>query len=63
MELDNSRYFVVQIRALERAKSSGNFSGVSISQFDYDKDEEEEAADDSEMASGQSEPQKKKVKL
>jgi len=52
-----------QIRALERAKSSGNFSGVSISQFDYDKDEEEEAADDSEMASGQSEPQKKKVKL
>ena len=45
------------------AKSSGNFSGVSVSQFDYDKDEEEEGADESEVATGQSEPQQKKVKL
>lgn len=48
-----------QIRALEKAKSSGNFS--SLSQTEYDRDEDEDALEDEEQ--GQGEPQMKKVKL
>ena len=63
----------MQIRALERAKSSGNFSSVSLSQPDFeDREEDEEtgeAGDDSNPQPGQSvlvdktEPQRKKVKI
>lgn len=48
-----------QIRALEKAKSSGNFS--SISQTEYDRDEDEDALEDEDPGHG--EPQMKKVKL
>ena len=48
-----------QIRALEKAKSSGNFS--SLSQTEYEQDEEEDALE--EETQGPVEPQVKKVKM
>ena len=58
----------LQIRALEKAKSSGNFSGMA--QSEYEKDEDEDALEEEPVAvPGQSvlvdkgEPQRKKVKL
>ena len=53
---------VLQIKALERAKSSGNFSGVSLIQSgNQDKDDEEEALEDQVVSHG--EPLKKRVKM
>lgn len=52
-----------QIKALERAKSSGNFSGVShIQSGNLDNDDDEEALEDK-MPSGPGEPLKKKAKM
>jgi len=48
-----------QIRALEKAKSSGNFS--SLSQTEFERDEDEDALEDEDQ--GRGEPQTKKVKL
>jgi len=58
-----------QIRALEKAKSSGNFSSMTMSQSDLDKEDEEEGLEDSSLQPGQSllaekgESPRKKVKL
>merc|ERR1712107_235506 len=58
-----------QIRALEKAKSSGNFSSMTMSQSDLDKEDEEEGLEDSSLQPGRSlladkeESPRKKVKL